>query len=205
MPSMRMHSPDAEIVKAANKALASGKLLETIKFPRNLKGLGDRLPQPNYDIKPFIDTIEISKSKLSQNESSKLLRGTLEPIPELTKVSDSFQEPKCEGAKLNIPKPNDQRYRKPRIVYSRENIEASELQNIADRKSSEERRKRLQELNKRIRLKNIPQKAYINIDLCRPPRPIVLNNRYQAVNPIKRAGLAVIESLNYIPVRASKN
>jgi hypothetical protein len=48
-----MHSPDAKVINAADKALASGKLLGTIKLPRNLKGLGDRLPQPNYDIKPF--------------------------------------------------------------------------------------------------------------------------------------------------------
>lgn len=53
MPAVKMFSPDVQAIKAADKALASGKLLGTIRLPRNLRSLGERLPQPNYDVKPF--------------------------------------------------------------------------------------------------------------------------------------------------------
>lgn len=122
----------------------------------------------------------------------------MESIPELTKASDSPEESKAEGSKFNV-----QRYRRPRIIYSRKNL--SELPNIADRKYSKDKGKRLQDLNERIRLKNIPQKFYINIGDRRPPRPIVLSNRYQVGSLIKQAGLAVIESPHYAPIRASKS
>lgn len=53
MPSLLEYTKEAQIIRSADKALCTGKLLGTIKLPKDLKTLSDRLPQPNYDSKPF--------------------------------------------------------------------------------------------------------------------------------------------------------
>eukprot|EP00826_Nyctotherus_ovalis_P023157 TRINITY_DN1781_c0_g1_i4.p1 TRINITY_DN1781_c0_g1~~TRINITY_DN1781_c0_g1_i4.p1 ORF type:complete len:283 (-),score=43.06 TRINITY_DN1781_c0_g1_i4:121-969(-) len=210
MPSVRKYSEDVQAVKTADNALASGKLLGTIRLPKNLRSLGERLPQSNYDIRPF-HSIEVSRSKLSRNPSCRSINGALESIPELTKATESFEESKAEqkhSAK------GGHRRRRPRVVYSREDVGSSELPSIAGRKCSEERRKRLQdlkELQEKIIVKYLPKKSPSGIDYLhrKPPRPIILNNevkRYHAPNPMRQAGLAVIESpQNYIPIRPMRN
>lgn len=140
------------------------------------------------------------------------MRGALESIPELTKLSDSSEESKVGESKPSLQKPlKAKRHRKPRIIYSRENLGSLELPSIVDRRSSEERRKRLQELQDRIINKYTPKKNPSSIDYIhrRPPRPVILNNeikRYVVHNAIKQAGLAVIDTpQRYIPIRPIKD
>lgn len=175
-----------------------------------MRSLGERLPQPNYDVKPY-HSIEVSRSKLSRNPSCRSINGALESIPELTKATESFEEAKAEHKHSAKGGP---RRRRPRVVYSRENVGSSELPSIGGRKGSEERRKRLQdlrELQEKIIVKYLPKKNPSGIDYLhrKPPRPIILSNevkRYHVPNPMRQAGLAVIEGpQNYIPIRPMKD
>ena len=73
MPSVssRMNnSTEKEEVKCSKPPLKHGLLLDTIKIPKNIRGLKDRLPKANYDAGQRNKSVERKRTNLSMVEES---------------------------------------------------------------------------------------------------------------------------------------
>jgi len=186
MPNVAKRTTLLNQVAAANSALAEGKLLGTILIPRNLLVLSSRLPKPNYPNPRPLKRYEADSHTIQQRARS------IVSCKNEDAVLKSMDQP-----------PKQQQQSKKRVVYRRINSQVEDenanIYNIRPRADSVDEGNKIGK-NDNLSTKE-KEKERVNKDNERYqnqiPRPPLMPKNNNNNNPMKQAGLAVLEKPYY--------